>query len=112
MLLVNGISPDHEFICTLVRQGQFVPSIICFLYERPLVWYDASAKTTTSKANTLVSFKLSNIHAFVPVWMAPMMLKNFRLIAAQSSPVSPLGQLDYREGWFAIVPKDFFPASA
>ena len=54
--------------------------------------------------HTHVKFKLSNIHAFVPVWMAPMMLKNFRLIAAQSSPVSPLGQLDYREGWFAIVP--------
>ena len=53
-----------------------------------------------------VKFKLSNIHAFVPVWMAPMMLKNFRLIAAQSSPVSPLGQLDYREGWFAIIPKN------
>ena len=52
-----------------------------------------------------VKFKLSNIHAFVPVWMAPMMLKNFRLIAAQSSPVSPLGQLDYREGWFAIIPR-------
>ena len=33
-----------------------------------------------------------------------MMLKNFRLIAAQSSPVSSLGQLDYREGWFAIIP--------
>ena len=28
------------------------------------------------------------------------MLKNFRLIAAQSSPVSPLGQLDYQEGWW------------
>ena len=56
-----------------------------------------------------VKFKLSNIHAFVPVWMAPMMLKNFRLIAAQSSPVSPLGQLDYREGWFAIVPKEGQP---
>ena len=46
---------------------------------------------------------------FVPVWMAPMMLKNFRLIAAQSSPVSPLGQLDYREGWFAIIPKEGQP---
>ena len=56
-----------------------------------------------------VKFKLSNIHAFVPVWMAPMMLKNFRLIAAQSSPVSPLGQLDYREGWFAIIPKEGQP---
>ena len=32
------------------------------------------------------------------------MLRNFRLVAAQSSPVSPLGQLDYREGWFAIWP--------
>ena len=59
--------------------------------------------------HTHVKFKLSNIHAFVPVWMAPMMLKNFRLIAAQSSPVSPLGQLDYREGWFAIVPKEGQP---
>ena len=38
-----------------------------------------------------------------------MMLKNFRLIAAQSSPVSPLGQLDYREGWFAIIPKEGQP---
>ena len=56
-----------------------------------------------------VKFKLSNIHAFVPVWMAPMMLKNFRLIAAQSSPLSPLGQLDYREGWFAIIPKEGQP---
>ena len=56
-----------------------------------------------------VKFKLSNIHAFVPVWMAPMMLKNFRLIAAQSLPVSPLGQLDYREGWFAIIPKEGQP---
>ena len=37
------------------------------------------------------------------------MLKNFRLIAAQSSPVSPLGQLDYREGWFAIIPKEGKP---
>ena len=45
-----------------------------------------------------VKFKLSNIHAFVPVWMAPIMLKNFCLIAAQSLPLSPLGQLDYREG--------------
>ena len=59
--------------------------------------------------HTHVKFRLSNIHAFVPVWMAPMMLKNFRLIAAQSSPVSPLGQLDYREGWFAIVPKEGQP---
>ena len=41
--------------------------------------------------------------------MAPMMLKNFRLIAAQSSPVSPLGQLDYREGWFAIIPLEGQP---
>ena len=56
-----------------------------------------------------VKFKLSNIHPFVPVWMAPMMLKNFRLIAAQSSPVSPLGQLDHREGWFAIIPKEGQP---
>ena len=56
-----------------------------------------------------VKFKLSNIHAFVPVWMAPMMLKNFRLIAAQSSPLSSLGQLDYREGWFAIIPKEGQP---
>ena len=56
-----------------------------------------------------VKFKLSNIHAFVPVWMAPMMLRNFRLVAAQSSPVSPLGQLDYREGWFAIIPKEDQP---
>ena len=56
-----------------------------------------------------VKFKLSNIHAFVPVWMAPMMLKKFRLIAAQSSPVSPLGQLDYQEGWFAIIPKEGQP---
>ena len=56
-----------------------------------------------------VKFKLSNIHAFVPVWMAPMMLRNFRLVAAQSSPVSPLGQLDYREGWFAIIPKEGQP---
>ena len=38
-----------------------------------------------------------------------MMLKNFRLIAAQSSPVSPIGQLDYREGWFAIIPKEGQP---
>ena len=37
------------------------------------------------------------------------MLKNFRLIAAQSSPLSPLGQLDYREGWFAIIPKEGQP---
>ena len=56
-----------------------------------------------------VKFKLSNIHAFVPIWMAPMMLRNFRLIVAQSSPLSPLGQLDYREGWFAIVPKEGEP---
>ena len=28
---------------------------------------------------------------------------------AQSSPVSPLGQLDYREGWFAIIPKEGQP---
>ena len=56
-----------------------------------------------------VKFKLSNIHAFVPVWMAPMMLRNFRLVAAQSSPVSPLGQLDYREGWFAIIPREGQP---
>ena len=56
-----------------------------------------------------VKFKLSNIHAFAPVWMAPMMLNNFRLIAAQSSPLSPLGQLDYREGWFAIIPKEGQP---
>ena len=41
--------------------------------------------------------------------MAPVMLRNFRLIAAQSSPLSPLGQLDYREGWFAIVPKEGEP---
>ena len=41
--------------------------------------------------------------------MAPMMLRNYRLIAAQSSPVSPLGQLDYREGWFAIIPKEGQP---
>ena len=40
-----------------------------------------------------VEFKLSNIHAFVPIWMAPTMLRNFRLIAEQSSPLSPLGQL-------------------
>ena len=59
-----------------------------------------------------VKFKLSNIHAFVPVWMAPMMLKNYRLIAAQSSPVSPLGQLDYREGWFAIIPKEGQPGES
>ena len=38
-----------------------------------------------------------------------MMLRNFRLVAAQSSPVSPLGQLDYREGWFAIIPKEDQP---
>ena len=38
--------------------------------------------------------------------MAPSILKNFRLIAAQSSPLSDLGQLDYREGWFAIMPKE------
>ena len=57
-----------------------------------------------------VKFKLNNIHAFVPIWMAPMMLRNFRLIAAQSSPLSPLGQLDYREGWFAIVPKKGEPS--
>ena len=43
-----------------------------------------------------VKFKLSNIHAFVPVWMAPIMFKNSCLIAAQSLLVSPLGQLDYR----------------
>ena len=36
-------------------------------------------------------------------------VKNFRLIAAQSSPVSPLGQLDYREGWFPIIPKEGQP---
>ena len=46
---------------------------------------------------------LGNIHAFVPIWMAPAMLRNFRLIAAQSSPLSPLGQLDYREGWFETL---------
>ena len=34
------------------------------------------------------------------------MLRNLRLIAAQSSPLSALGQVDYREGWFAIVPKE------
>ena len=56
-----------------------------------------------------VKFKLSNIHAFLPVWMAPIMLKNFCLIAAQSSPLSPLGQLDYREGWFAIIPNEGQP---
>ena len=56
--------------------------------------------------NAPVKFKLSNIHAFVPIWMAPTMLRNLRLIAAQSSPLSELGQLDYREGWFAIVPKE------
>ena len=38
-----------------------------------------------------------------------MMLRNFRLVAAQSSPVSRLGQLDYREGWFAIIPKEGQP---
>ena len=52
-----------------------------------------------------VKFKLSNIHAFVPIWMAPTMLMNFRSIAAQSSPLSLLGQLEYREGWFTIVPE-------
>ena len=52
-----------------------------------------------------VKFKLSNIHAFVPVWMAPMMLKNFRLIAVQSLPVSPLGQLDDREDGLPSSPK-------
>ena len=52
-----------------------------------------------------VKFKLSNIHAFVPIWMAPTMLRNFRLIAAQSSPLSLLGQLDYREGWFKLERK-------
>ena len=56
-----------------------------------------------------VKFKLSNVHAFVPIWMAPTMLRNFRLIAAQSSPLSTLGQLDYREGWLAIVPKEGEP---
>ena len=39
----------------------------------------------------------------------PHDVEEFRLIAAQSSPVSPLGQLDYREGWFAIVPKEGQP---
>ena len=38
-----------------------------------------------------------------------MMLRNFRLIAAQSLPLSLLGQLDYREGWFAIIPKEGEP---
>ena len=38
-----------------------------------------------------------------------MMLKNFCLIAAQSSPVSSLGQFDCREGWFAIIPKEDQP---
>ena len=38
--------------------------------------------------------------------MAPSILQNFRLIAAQSSPLSDLGRLDYREGWFAITPKE------
>ena len=56
--------------------------------------------------NAPVKFKLSNIHAFVPIWMAPSILKNFRLIAAQCSPLSDLGRLDYREGWFAITPKE------
>ena len=56
--------------------------------------------------NAPVKFKLSNIHAFVPIWMAPSILKNFRLIAEQSSPLSDLGRLDYREGWFAITPKE------
>ena len=56
--------------------------------------------------NAPVKFKLSNIHAFVPVWMAPSILKNFRLIAEQSSPLSDLGRLDYREGCFAITPKE------
>ena len=37
------------------------------------------------------------------------MLKNFRLIAAQSSPLSCLGQLDYRESWFAIIPEEGQP---
>ena len=60
-------------------------------------------------AHAPVKFKLSNIHAFVPIWMAPTMLRNFRLIAAQSSPPSDLGQLDYREGWFAVVPKEGDP---
>ena len=55
-----------------------------------------------------VKFKLSNIHAFVPVWMAPMMLKNFRLIAAQSSPVSPLGQLNDKS--LAEFPNRDWPA--
>ena len=49
-----------------------------------------------------VKFKLSNIHAFVSIWMAPSILKNFRLIAAQSSPLSDLGRLDYR----VITPKE------
>ena len=53
--------------------------------------------------NAPVKFKLSNIHAFVPIWMAPSILKNFRLIAEQSSFLSDLGRLDYRKGWFAMT---------
>ena len=62
--------------------------------------------------NAPVKFKFSNIHAFVPIWMAPTMLRNLRLIAAQSSPLSEAGQLDYREGWFAIVPKEGEPGES
>ena len=41
--------------------------------------------------------------------MASTMLRNFCLIAAQSLLLSLLGQLDNREGWFAIVPKEGEP---
>ena len=54
--------------------------------------------------NAPIKLKLSNIHVFVPVWMAPTMLRNLRIIAAQPVHPAKVGHLDYREGWFAIVP--------
>ena len=36
----------------------------------------------------------------------------FGSFAAQSSPLSKVGQLDYREGWFAVVPNEGEPGES
>ena len=42
--------------------------------------------------NTPVKLKISNIQVFVPIWMAPTMLRNLRIVAASSTDPALPGQ--------------------
>lgn len=59
-----------------------------------------------SGRDSAIKLRVSNVHFFVPVWMAPAIVRNFRMLKRSGAPTPGMrGALECKETWFVYQRK-------